>query len=77
MESDDGRKLIKRNETITEEHIERTPLRRWREAIIDDDTAKEKVDRLVEQYLARMDQIREAFADKLEKIKSATSCPPA
>ena len=76
LESDDGRKLIKRNETITEEHIERTPLRRWREAIIDDDTAKEKVDRLVEQYLARMDQIREAFADKLEKIKSGDELPP-
>ena len=76
LESDDGRKLIDRNQIITEEHLERIPLRRWREAIIDDDTAKEKADRMIKNYLNAQEQIRESFADKIEKIKSGDELPP-
>ncbi len=76
LESEDGRKLIDRKEVITREHLERVPLSRWREAIIDDDAAKEKADRLVQNFLGAQEQIREAFADKIEKIKSGDELPP-
>jgi len=73
---DDGKRLIKKKEPISAEHIERVPLRRWREAIIDDDAAKEAADRLVEDYLDKLERIREIFADKIDKIKSGDELPP-
>ncbi len=73
---EDGTTLLKKKAVITEADLDNVPVRRWREVIIDDESAKEQADALVEDYVRQVEEIRRSFEDKIEKVRAGDELPP-
>ena len=77
IEGTDGRVLIAKGNTITEEMLKSFSMDRWDEiSIADDDTVDEKVAQTLSTLNQQVDIIKYVFDDKVQKLRRGDDLPP-
>jgi DNA-directed RNA polymerase subunit beta len=75
--SDDSRKmLLTKGKEITEEDLDQLPMSYWSEIRVDNESAEAELDRIVESTAAQVKLIKQAFEDKIEKMRGGDELPP-
>jgi DNA-directed RNA polymerase subunit beta len=76
--SDEGtrRVLLQKGKEITDEVLDAIPPSQWEKIKVGEEDIEEEVGRLVEAMAEQVDQIREEFKKRVEKIRSGDELPP-
>ena len=75
--SDDSRKmLLTKGKEISEEDLEQLPMSYWSEIRVDNESAEAELDRIVESTAGQVKLIKQAFEDKIEKLRGGDELPP-
>jgi len=76
--SDEGtrRVLLQKGKEITDEVLDTIPPSQWEKIKVGEEDIEEEVGRLVEAMAEQVDQIREEFKKRVEKIRSGDELPP-
>ncbi len=75
--SDESRRvLVQKGKEITEEDLESMPPQYWAEIRVDNDHAETEVGRAVDAYKEQVEAIRNAFQEKIERLKAGDELPP-
>jgi len=72
----DGRKvIIKQGEIITEEHIDKLPVEKWKNLSLSDSEAERKLEELLDRMSEQIELVKIVFDDKISKVKRADELP--
>ena len=77
VEGRDGKILIAKGKTITDEALATIPLDKWDQiSVVDDETVEEKVAEIISKLYQKIDLIKYVFDDKIQKLKRGDDLPP-
>jgi DNA-directed RNA polymerase subunit beta len=77
VEGKDGKILIPKGKTITEEALVSIPVGRWDQlSIADDESVEERVAEILGKLHQKIDLIKYVFDDKIQKLKRGDDLPP-
>jgi len=77
VEGRDGKILIAKGKTITDEALAAIPLDKWDQiSVVDDETVEEKVAEIISKLYQKIDLIKYVFDDKIQKLKRGDDLPP-
>ncbi len=68
--------IVSRGKPFDDEILERLPDTSWRDLNTDDDTANEKIERIVENYNEQVELVKMVFGDKISRMKKGDELPP-
>lgn len=72
----DGKKVIlKQGEAITEEHINKISVEKWRNITITDSDVERRLEELIEKFSEQTELIKIVFEDRISKVKKADELP--
>ncbi|MGH7930895.1 MAG: DNA-directed RNA polymerase subunit beta, partial [Candidatus Binatia bacterium] len=75
--SDDNRKvLLNKGQELTEEDIDQLQMSYWGEIRVESDAVEAELHRIVDSTTQQVKLIKEAFEDKIEKLKGGDELPP-
>ena len=77
VEGREGKILIAKGKTITDEALATIPLDKWDQiSVVDDETVEEKVAEIISKLYQKIDLIKYVFDDKIQKLKRGDDLPP-
>ncbi|MFZ5586672.1 MAG: DNA-directed RNA polymerase subunit beta [Thermodesulfobacteriota bacterium] len=78
LKDDKGKAIIPKKTPITDEHLKDLPIRLLREVDLAgaDESIQAELERIVDSYLEQVDVIRQAFENKVAKLKKGDELPP-
>ncbi|MBP1728237.1 MAG: rpoB [Deltaproteobacteria bacterium] len=77
VEGREGKILIAKGKTITDEALATIPLDKWDQiSVVDDETVEEKVAEIITKLYQKIDLIKYVFDDKIQKLKRGDDLPP-
>jgi len=75
--ADDSRKvLLNKGQEITEEDLDQLPMSYWSEIRVDNESVETELGRIVEATTSQVNNIKEMFEGKIDKLKGGDELPP-